>query len=154
MGMVFPDGAAMLNEFIVRGSGQRGQAKKPAVIAQPPQCLGLARSLGVSPQTPPILASTLPDALFEGANLFQRKFKHRLEKTDAAIANVELRGVNADRNPAAARVAVVAGESALAPFVQLAIFGVRARGCAGMTRPCWSSARNCSMLSGIKTFRP
>ena len=43
-------------------------------------------------------------------------------QTHAGIADVELRCVYANRNPAAARIAVVAGESALAALVHLAVF--------------------------------
>src|SRR5919109_858039 len=54
-----------------------------------------------------------------------REFQHRLEQS--CLANGELGGVHADREPARAGIEIIAGEGALTPGIELAVAVERER---------------------------
>ena len=105
----------MRDQLVLGGALHSGERKKPGVIAEIARDMGflagLVRAAGEAGDHD--RRDVRP--LGRGAH---RELEHRLIKAD--VADRELRGVDADREPAGAGVEVVAGERALAPRVELA----------------------------------
>ena len=105
----------MRDQLVLGGALESGERKKPCVIAEAARDMGfLAGLVGAAGEAGNHhLRDVRP--LGRGAH---RELEHRLIKAD--VADRELGGVDADREPTGAGVEVVTGERALAHRVELA----------------------------------
>ena len=106
----------MRNKLVFAGALERGEREQPGVIAETARGLRFAHGLRRAPREPRDHDRLRARPLGRAAH---RELQHRPVEPD--VADRELGGVDADREPAGAGVEVVAGERALAASVEPAI---------------------------------
>ena len=108
----------MRDQLLVRGLGEGSEAEQAGVVAEAREEIRLAQGL-VGRAADAADADERVSAARVGAIHFvTRERQHRLEQADARIANRELGRVHAHRQAAGASRRIVAGQRALAPFIQ------------------------------------
>jgi hypothetical protein len=113
------DGTAVLDERIVGRIRESGEAEQPSVVADSLKDSGFLTRLPGIPTDATDFSQDFSRAFFKGPHLFEGEFEDGLKEADFGVADGELSGVYANGHAAAASVAIVAGEGALASLIEL-----------------------------------
>ena len=109
----------MLDQCVVIGLFKRGQAQQHRVIAQFLGQRGLCHRLRRRPHSPSDTHAARRRLILHD---LRGQFQHRPEQPHVLVADLELRGVHTDGQPARTSRQIITAQRTLPPFVELAVF--------------------------------